>query len=161
MYSELLYNSSSNNLIHNNNKANINNLGWCNINQVHNNNQEIGVVIHLGEIKEAKVKIMWIITELEKYNVQLIGAQVDAIDKAEDRERFKEAMDDIGIETAQGGFVHSWQEAESQLQDLQLPIIIRPSFTMGGTGGSIAYNFDEFQEFWWSSRRLSRPPGAR
>ena len=83
---------------------------------------------------------------LEKYNVQLIGAQVDAIDKAEDRERFKEAMDDIGIETAQGGFVHSWQEAGSQLQDLQFPIIIRPSFTMGGTGGSIAYNFDEFQE---------------
>mgnify|MGYP001387564983 FL=1 len=83
---------------------------------------------------------------LEKYNVQLIGAQVDAIDKAEDRERFKEAMDAIGIDTAQGGFVHSWQEAESQLQDLQLPIIIRPSFTMGGTGGSVAYNFDEFQE---------------
>ena len=83
---------------------------------------------------------------LEKYNVQLIGAQVDAIDKAEDRERFKEAMDDIGIETAQGGFVHSWQEAEAQLQDLQFPIIIRPSFTMGGTGGSVAYNFDEFQE---------------
>ena len=83
---------------------------------------------------------------LEKYNVQLIGAQVDAIDKAEDRERFKEAMDDIGIETAQGGFVHSWQEAESQLQDLHFPIIIRPSFTMGGTGGSVAYNFDEFQE---------------
>ena len=83
---------------------------------------------------------------LEKYNVQLIGAQVDAIDKAEDRERFKEAMDAIGIETAQGGFVHSWQEAESQLQDLQFPIIIRPSFTMGGTGGSVAYNFDEFQE---------------
>ena len=83
---------------------------------------------------------------LEKYNVQLIGAQVDAIDKAEDRERFKKAMDAIGIDTAQGGFVHSWQEAESQLQDLQFPIIIRPSFTMGGTGGSVAYNFDEFQE---------------
>ena len=83
---------------------------------------------------------------LEKYNVQLIGAQVDAIDKAEDRERFKKAMDAIGIDTAQGGFVHSWQEAEAQLQDLQLPIIIRPSFTMGGTGGSVAYNFDEFQE---------------
>ena len=83
---------------------------------------------------------------LEKYNVQLIGAQVDAIDKAEDRERFKKAMDAIGIETAQGGFVHSWQEAEAQLQDLQFPIIIRPSFTMGGTGGSVAYNFDEFQE---------------
>jgi len=83
---------------------------------------------------------------LQKYNVQLIGAQVDAINKAEDRERFKEAMDTIGIDTAQGGFVHSWQEAESQLQDLQFPIIIRPSFTMGGTGGSVAYNFDEFQE---------------
>ena len=83
---------------------------------------------------------------LEKYNVQLIGAQVDAIDKAEDRERFKEAMDAIGIDTAQGGFVHSWQEAESQLDDMQFPIIIRPSFTMGGTGGSVAYNFDEFQE---------------
>jgi len=83
---------------------------------------------------------------LEKYNVQLIGAQVDAIDKAEDRERFKKAMDAIGIDTAQGGFVHSWQEAEAQLQDLQFPIIIRPSFTMGGTGGSVAYNFDEFQE---------------
>ena len=83
---------------------------------------------------------------LEKYNVQLIGAQVDAIDKAEDRERFKKAMDAIGIDTAQGAFVHSWQEAEAQLQDLQFPIIIRPSFTMGGTGGSVAYNFDEFQE---------------
>ena len=83
---------------------------------------------------------------LEKYNVQLIGAQVDAIDKAEDRERFKEAMDAIGIDTAQGGFIHSWQEAESQLQDLKFPIIIRPSFTMGGSGGSVAYNFDEFQE---------------
>ena len=83
---------------------------------------------------------------LEKYNVQLIGAQVDAIDKAEDRKRFKEAMDAIGIDTARGGFVHSWQEAESQLEDLQFPIIIRPSFTMGGTGGSVVYNFDEFQE---------------
>ena len=83
---------------------------------------------------------------LEKYNVQLIGAQVDAIDKAEDRERFKEAMDAIGLDTAQGGFVHSWKEAESQLDNMQFPIIIRPSFTMGGTGGSVAYNYDEFQE---------------
>jgi carbamoyl-phosphate synthase large subunit len=83
---------------------------------------------------------------LEKYNLQLIGAQVDAIDKAEDRERFKEAMDAIGIETAQGGFVHSWPEAEILLKDMEFPIIIRPSFTMGGTGGSVAYNFDEFQD---------------
>ena len=83
---------------------------------------------------------------LEKYGIQLIGAQVDAIDKAEDRERFKEAMDEIGIDTAQGGFVNSWQEAEALLDTMQFPIIIRPSFTMGGTGGSVAYNFDEFQD---------------
>ena len=83
---------------------------------------------------------------LEKYNIQLIGAQVDAIDKAEDRERFKEAMDAVGIETAQGGFVHSWQEAKASLDKMQFPIIIRPSFTMGGTGGSVAYNYEEFQE---------------
>lgn len=83
---------------------------------------------------------------LEKYNIQLIGAQVDAIDKAEDRERFKEAMDAVGIETAQGGFAHSWQEAKASLDKMQFPIIIRPSFTMGGTGGSVAYNYEEFQE---------------
>ena len=83
---------------------------------------------------------------LEKNNIQLIGAQVDAIDKAEDRERFKKAMDEIGIDTAQGGFVHSWQEAEKLLDIMKFPIIIRPSFTLGGTGGSVAYNFDEFQK---------------
>ena len=83
---------------------------------------------------------------LGKYNVQLIGAQVDAIEKAEDREQFKEAMDAVGIETARGGFVHSWEEAESFLEEIRFPIIIRPSFTLGGTGGSVAYNFDEFQE---------------
>jgi len=83
---------------------------------------------------------------LEKYGVQLIGAQVDAIDKAEDRERFKESMDEIGIDTAQGGFINTWPEAETLLENMQFPIIIRPSFTMGGTGGSVAYNHDEFQE---------------
>ena len=83
---------------------------------------------------------------LKKYHVQLIGAQVEAIEKAEDRERFKEAMDGAGIETAQGGFIHSWQEAEASLEKIKFPIIIRPSFTLGGTGGSVAYNFEEFQE---------------
>ena len=83
---------------------------------------------------------------LEKYDVQLIGAQVDAINKAEDRERFKEEMDAVGIDTAQGGFVNTWQEAEGLLDTMNFPIIIRPSFTMGGTGGSVAYNFDEFQK---------------
>ena len=82
---------------------------------------------------------------LEKYGSELIGAQVDAIEKAEDRERFKEAMDTVGIDTAQGGFSHSWQEAETLLDTIQFPIIIRPSFTLGGTGSSVAYNYEEFQ----------------
>jgi len=83
---------------------------------------------------------------LDKYNIKLIGAQVDAIEKAEDRELFKKAMDEIGIDTAQGGFVHSWEEAQAILENMHFPIIIRPSFTLGGTGGSVAYNFEEFQE---------------
>tara|TARA_B100001996_G_scaffold60743_2_gene43469 strand:- start:3031 stop:6216 length:3186 start_codon:yes stop_codon:yes gene_type:complete len=82
---------------------------------------------------------------LDKFNVQLIGAQVDAIDKAEDREQFKKAMDDVGIATAQGGFVHSLEEAKGLINDLHFPVIIRPSFTLGGTGGSVAYNYDEYQ----------------
>ncbi len=82
---------------------------------------------------------------LDKYNVQLIGAQVEAIEKAEDRERFKEAMDDVGINTAQGGFVHTWEEANALMDTLDFPVIIRPSFTLGGTGGSVAYNHDEYQ----------------
>ena len=82
---------------------------------------------------------------LEKYGSKLIGAQVDAIEKAEDRGRFKEAMDAVGIDTAQGGFSHSWQEAETLLDTIQFPIIIRPSFTLGGTGSSVAYNYEEFQ----------------
>ena len=82
---------------------------------------------------------------LDKYNVQLIGAQVEAIEKAEDRERFKEAMDDVGINTAQGRFVHTWEEANALMDTLDFPVIIRPSFTLGGTGGSVAYNHDEYQ----------------
>ena len=82
---------------------------------------------------------------LDSNNVELIGAQVEAIEKAEDRERFKEAMDSVGIETAKGGFVKSWEESELLLDSIQFPIIIRPSFTLGGTGGSVAYNFEEFQ----------------
>ena len=82
---------------------------------------------------------------LDLNNVELIGAQVEAIEKAEDRERFKEAMDSVGIETAKGGFVKSWEESELLLDSIQFPIIIRPSFTLGGTGGSVAYNYEEFQ----------------
>ncbi|NQV36383.1 MAG: carbamoyl-phosphate synthase large subunit [Candidatus Marinimicrobia bacterium] len=82
---------------------------------------------------------------LEKYKIELIGAQVDAIEKAEDREKFKEAMDVIGIPTAKGGFVRSVEEARSLMQTMDFPVIIRPSFTLGGSGGATAYNGDEFQ----------------
>ena len=83
---------------------------------------------------------------LEKFNVKLIGAQPDAIDKAEDRERFKEAMDHIGLEMARGGFAHSMDEALVLAEQIGYPIIIRPSFTLGGSGGGIAYNPEEFEQ---------------
>ena len=82
---------------------------------------------------------------LKKYNVELIGAQIDAIQKAEDREKFKEAMDQVSIETAQGNFIYNWDQAKRLINNISFPVIIRPSFTLGGTGGSVAYNFDEFQ----------------
>ncbi len=83
---------------------------------------------------------------LEQFGVQLIGAQPEAIDKAEDRERFKAAMDHIGLEMARGGFAHSMQEARELAAEIGYPIIIRPSFTLGGSGGGIAYNPEEFEQ---------------
>ncbi|MFQ6608244.1 MAG: carbamoyl-phosphate synthase large subunit [Fidelibacterota bacterium] len=83
---------------------------------------------------------------LDEFNVQLIGAKIDSIAKAEDRERFKQVMDTVEINTAKGGFVHSWKEAETLLETMKYPIIIRPSYTLGGTGGSVAYNREEFRE---------------
>ena len=83
---------------------------------------------------------------LEKYNVELIGANVDTIRRAENREEFKIAMDEVGIETARGGFANTLDDADKIIEDIPFPVIIRPSFTMGGTGGSIAYNLEEFQE---------------
>jgi len=83
---------------------------------------------------------------LDLFNVQLIGAQPDAIDKAEDRERFKQAMDTLGLEMAHGGFAHSMKEAKALAEEIGFPIIIRPSFTLGGSGGGIAYNLEEFKQ---------------
>src|SRR5690625_1047726 len=83
---------------------------------------------------------------LEKYGVEMIGASQDAIDKAEDRERFKEAMTRIGLDTPRAHIAHSMDEALEALKDIGFPAIIRPSFTMGGSGGGIAYNRDEFVE---------------
>ena len=74
---------------------------------------------------------------LEKYNVELIGANVDTIRRAENREEFKIAMDEVGIETARGGFANTLDGADKIIEDIPFPVIIRPSFTMGGTGGSI------------------------
>ncbi|MDZ5454524.1 carbamoyl-phosphate synthase large subunit [Labrys sp. ZIDIC5] len=81
---------------------------------------------------------------LEKFGVEMIGADADAIDKAEDRERFREAMTKIGLETPRSRLAHSLSEALEALDYIGLPAIIRPSFTLGGTGGGIAYNKAEF-----------------
>ena len=82
---------------------------------------------------------------LDKFGVTMIGADADAIDKAEDRQRFREAMDKIGLESARSGIAHSVDEAYAVLDNTGLPAIIRPSFTLGGTGGGIAYNRAEFE----------------
>ena len=83
---------------------------------------------------------------LEKYGVEMIGASRDAIDKAEDRERFKDAITAIGLDTVRGQMAHSMEDAYQILKSVGFPAIIRPSFTMGGTGGGIAYNKDEFTD---------------
>ncbi len=83
---------------------------------------------------------------LKEFNVEMIGATADAIDKAEDRKRFDQAMKKIGLDTARSGIAHSLTEAYAVLEQVGFPCIIRPSFTMGGTGGGIAYNQEEFEE---------------
>lgn len=81
---------------------------------------------------------------LKKYNVELIGASKEAIDKAEDRQKFKEAMGKIGLGSARSAIAHSMEEAMQVQASIGYPAIIRPSFTMGGSGGGIAYNREEF-----------------
>ena len=83
---------------------------------------------------------------LEQHGVKLIGANVESIKVGEDRELFKAAMDEIGIPTAKGGFAHNWKEAEKIVETTGYPAIIRPSFTLGGTGGGTAFNPEEFEE---------------
>ncbi len=83
---------------------------------------------------------------LEKWNVELIGASQDAIDKAEDRERFGRAMRSIGLDTPRSAIAHSLEEALQVQSALGFPCVIRPSFTLGGSGGGIAYNREEFVE---------------
>ena len=81
---------------------------------------------------------------LKKYKIKLIGANVKSIETAENREKFKKSMSKVNIPTAQGGFIKTKEKALELIKDIGFPVIIRPSFTMGGTGGSTAYNIEEF-----------------
>ncbi|MBL7049338.1 MAG: carbamoyl-phosphate synthase large subunit [Nitrospira sp.] len=92
---------------------------------------------------------------LDKYNVELIGAKLPAIKKAEDRELFKEAMTSIGLATPKSANISSLEEGLKATDILNFPLILRPSFTMGGTGGGIAYNIDEYEEILKKGLKLS------
>ncbi|WP_287126826.1 carbamoyl-phosphate synthase large subunit [Desulfobacter sp.] len=83
----------------------------------------------------------------ERYNIELIGASIDAINKAEDRELFRDAMNKIGLRIPKSGFATNMQEVEETAQRIGFPIIVRPSFTLGGTGGGVAYNMEELANF--------------
>ena len=88
---------------------------------------------------------LWRNGVLDKYKCELIGATPEAIDKAEDRSKFKDAMTKIGLGSARSGIAHSMEEAWAVQKEVGFPTIIRPSFTMGGSGGGIAYNAEEFE----------------
>ena len=88
---------------------------------------------------------LWHNGVLNKYKVELIGASPEAIDKAEDRLKFKDAMTRIGLESARSGIAHNMDEAWTVQKEMGFPTVIRPSFTLGGTGGGIAYNPEEFE----------------
>ncbi|MEN9225267.1 MAG: carbamoyl-phosphate synthase large subunit [Thermostichus sp. HHBFW_bins_43] len=83
---------------------------------------------------------------LEKYGVELIGAKQEAIEKAEDRDLFKQAMQRIGLAVPQSGLAHTLEEAKQIAKEIGYPLIIRPAYTLGGTGGGVAYNQEEFEE---------------
>jgi len=83
---------------------------------------------------------------LEKYGVELIGVDIDVINKAEDREQFKEAMNRIGLYVPPSGYAHSLKEALNFSRKLKFPLVVRPSYTLGGLGGGIAFNKEEFME---------------
>jgi carbamoyl-phosphate synthase large subunit len=83
---------------------------------------------------------------LKKYGCELIGAKADVIDKAEDRQKFRDAMAKIGIASPKSAIAHTMAEAHAALDEVGLPCVIRPSFTLGGTGGGIAYNREEFEQ---------------
>ena len=83
---------------------------------------------------------------LEKYDVEVIGVQVDAIERGEDREAFKATMDRLGVPMPQSEIAHTLEEAEAILERIGLPAVVRPAYTLGGTGGGLVYNIEEFRE---------------
>ena len=92
---------------------------------------------------------------LEKHSVEMIGANKEAIDNAEDREKFDKCMKELKLETPRSGFAHSMEDAWEIYKEIGLPCVIRPSFTLGGTGGGIAYNLKEFEEICMNGLKLS------
>src|SRR5437867_166279 len=96
---------------------------------------------------------------LDRFGVELIGAHLDAIRLAEDRQLFKEAMKRIHLEVPTSGYVGSLEEARAILADIRYPLVVRPSFTLGGAGGGIAYNVEEFEAT--MERGLSLSPAHR
>lgn len=83
---------------------------------------------------------------LAKYNIEVIGVPLDAIERGEDREAFKETMNHLGIEMPRSEIIHTLEQAEASVERLGLPVVVRPAYTMGGTGGGLVYNMDEFRE---------------
>jgi carbamoyl-phosphate synthase large subunit len=84
---------------------------------------------------------------LDKYNVKLLGANLESINRAEGRDKFKQIINDIGLEVAKSSYVRSWQEAKDTIEDIGFPVIIRPSYTLGGMGGNVAYNIEEYEKY--------------
>ncbi len=84
---------------------------------------------------------------LKKYGVKLLGANLRSIKKAEERDRFKKTIEDIGLEVPKSGYAHTWEEAKKIIDVIGFPAIIRPSYTLGGTGGNVAYNTEEYEKY--------------
>ena len=84
---------------------------------------------------------------LKKYKVRMLGANLRSIRRAEERDRFKKIIEDIGLEVPRSGYAHNWKEAQQILEQVGFPTIIRPSYTLGGMGGNVAYNSEEYKEF--------------
>jgi len=84
---------------------------------------------------------------LKKYNVRMLGANLKTIKKAEERDRFKKVMAECGLEVPKSGYAHTWEEAKKIIRYVGYPAIIRPSYTLGGTGGNVAYNAEEYKEY--------------